>query len=741
MSKLQPFLIAEFKNGLNTYLEPWVRPNDAFDPLVNAYTNRGTLNKRNGTTFFGSVVDENPIMGIMNYINETTGIAQLVVASTTNVYLYTGGVFVPQVTVGGANSIFWTGTATGTIVIPTFWPKIVPATVSITDGTNILTFDAAGNMNSAPAGIFAALSTFVFSTGIATINFTGTTAGVSLKLTATLVTPTSTPGVGAVFTGNNTNFFNWTNWQPTDPRTFIVSTSYLWMTNNVDPITIFDGTNLARPVLYVDSTSTTYIKTALDVQVYQNRLVAIRPTLFTPATPLTSILNQTIFFSAQFNPFNFISDIAKNGGEVTAATGDIIQSAEFLRNDLIVFFSRSTWKFRFTGSYSDPFRWDKLNISKRTNAPYASIPYDERCTALGAFGHIACDGNSVQRYDIPIIDYYETKISTQWFAQTFSQRYDNLQQTWMLYVSNGTTNPVVGTGAPGSDSALIYNFLENSWATYTFIDPMSCLGTFTTSSGTTWAQLTQEWESTNVAWNTYGGEALAPTLLGGDTTGNVYLMDDPFAVSDFNFKVTGEALGTGNGVLTTFTGTLASPPIQSSSFSATDGVETFSDPGNGVLVGNLGGSGTINYISGVYQLTFNTAPPNLAAITGKYIHGYVFLPNVTSTRWNPIMNLGQKNQFAYIDIYYSVVSESLPNPVQLTLSFSVDNKEAAYAVTRTLTLDGPVNSTFAFKRVYVNLIGEFIQMNIDPSENAWFEIVGFILWVAPAGRLTGGVSV
>lgn len=739
MSKLQPFLIAEFKSGLDTYLEPWIRPNDAFDPLVNAYTNRGTLNKRNGSTFYGSVADANPIMGIMNYINETTGESKLVVASTTNLYLWNGSSFDPLVTVGGANSVFWTGTATGTVIIDTFWPSLSPTTVTITNSGNNLTFDAGGAQNSAAVGIFSTGSTIDYVTGIVTINFAGSTPNSSLSIAATLVTPS--PGVGAVFTGNNTNFFNWTNWQPTNSVTFVNSVSYLWMTNDVDAVTIFDGTNLSRPILYVDPASTIFITNTLDIQVYQNRMLYIKPTLLNTGTSVTSLLNQSIFYSAQFNPFNVINGVAgNNGGEVTAPTGDIIMSDEFLRNDLIVFFSRSTWKFRFTGSFSDPFRWDKLNVSKRTNCQYASVPYDERCTALGAFGHIACDGNSVQRYDVPIIDYYETIISSMWFGQTFSQRYDNLQQTWMLYVSNGTANPVVGTGAPGSDSALIYNFLENSWATYTFIQPMTCLGTFLTSSGVTWQQLMQYWQDTTVAWNSYGGQALAPQLLGGDVNGNVYIMDNPLAVTDFSSLVTGEVIAVGDGVTVTFTGTLANPPIESGSLTVTDTVETFSDVGNGTLIGNLGGTGTINYQTGAYSITFHTAPANMRNITATYIHGYVILPNITSTRWNPIMNLGQKNQFAYIDVYYSVDSESLANPVQLTLSFSVDNKDGDYAAVRTLTLDGPVNSDFAFKRVYVNLIGEFIEMNIDPSENASFEIAGFILWVNPSGRLTGGVS-
>src|ERR1700722_10006085 len=124
--KLQPFLISEFSTGISTYLQPYIRPRDAFEPLINAYTYRGVVNKRNGYIPFGDqLADHNPVMGIMNRINESTGAISLVVASTRNLYLFASGSFNPALTsVGGAASIFWIGTATGTVVTPTFWTNL-----------------------------------------------------------------------------------------------------------------------------------------------------------------------------------------------------------------------------------------------------------------------------------------------------------------------------------------------------------------------------------------------------------------------------------------------------------------------------------------------------------------------------------------------------------------------------------------------------------------------------------------
>lgn len=629
---LKPFLIAEFKSGINTYLQPWVRPVDAFDPLVNAYIYRGTVNKRTGFIQYGNTLpDNNPVMGIMRRIDESTGDISLVVASTVNLYLYD-------------------------------------------PGTN-------------------------------TFNLVG-------------MPPT--------FTGNISNFFNWTNWQASAG-----ATSFLYFTNDKDNVGSFDGTNAALVIPQIDGAGQ-LITAALDVIVYKQRLLMVRPTL-----SINGVQNQAIYWSGVQNPNQWRVDIAGQGGFLDAPTGDIIQSAEFLRDVLVVNFTNSTWIFRFTGNNSDPFRWDKVNNTKSTNAPYGSIAYDERTTSIGNTGFTACDGVNVQRYDVPIIDYYETNFSEQYYSQAFSQRYENLNQSWTMYVSSNSTFPLVGGIAPGSDKALIYNFLENSWATYSWPIPMTCLGLFFNQKGKTWADLTQPWETVDAPWFSFSNQDKAPILLAGDTSGHVWWMDNENTIVDEQIDTANEVIAVGSGV-TNYTGTLANVPVVSGSLTITDGIETFVGDSEGALIGNLGGFGTIVYATGAFNITFATAVPNLTNITASYVSGISIVPDIVTTRWNPIMSIGQKVQFCYIDIYYRVVSEDPLNPISVTLNFYVDNSDLTGAPTlsRPLTLDGNTQSDSAFKRIYINIIGEFIRMEIDPDVDSFMQFFGFILWVSPAGRLT-----
>ncbi len=626
---LKPYLISEFKSGINTYLQPWIRPIDAFDPLENAYIYRGAVNKRAGFTQYGdTLADENPVMGIMRRIEESTGDVSLLVATTENLYLYDPG----------SN---------------TFGPVGTPPT----------------------------------------------------------------------FTGNIKNFFNWTNWQPTTG-----SASLLWMTNNKDPVTTYDGVNANQPTITIDGSGTT-ITTALDVVVYKQRLLLIRPTLSTGESQ-----NQAIYWSAVQNPTLWRTDIAGQGGFLDAPTGDIIQSTEFIRDVLVVFFTNSTWIFRFTGNNSDPFRWDKVNNTKSTNAPYGSVAYDERSTSIGNTGFIACDGVNVQRYDVPIIDYYETNFSEQYYSQAFSQRYENLNQSWTMYVSSQNIFPKVGNIAPGSDRALIYNFLENTWATYSWNRPMTCLGLFYNQFGDTWADLDQAWETLDAPWYSFSNQNTAPILLAGDTTGHVWFMDNSDAVVDEQISTSGEVIAVGSGVAN-YSGTFANFPVVNGSLTITDGTETFTGNAEGTLIGDLGGTGTIVYDNGDFNITFHSVVPSMTNITASYVSGISIIPDIITTRWNPIMQLGQKVQFAYIDIYYKKVSLDPLNPISVTLNFYVDNSQD-WAVSKTLTLDGATQQDYAFKRIYMNVIGEFVQMEIDPDVDSFMQFIGFILWVSPAGRLT-----
>jgi hypothetical protein len=83
-------------------------------------------------------------------------------------------------------------------------------------------------------------------------------------------------------------------------------------------------------------------------------------------------------------------------------------------------------------------------------------------------------------------------------------------------------------------------------------------------------------------------------------------------------EVSGESIGSSGS--TNYSGTLAFKAGGSRrtcfGILITDGVETFTDDFNGVLTGDQGGTGTINYMTGEYDVTFNSAAAG--AVTADY---------------------------------------------------------------------------------------------------------------------------
>lgn len=90
-------------------------------------------------------------------------------------------------------------------------------------------------------------------------------------------------------------------------------------------------------------------------------------------------------------------------------------------------------------------------------------------------------------------------------------------------------------------------------------------------------------------------------------------------------NVARQTLGAGNAVLTTFSGTAGNFPILPGTTVVTDNLEVFQDTNtvyttaNVTLTGSLGGSGTLNYVTGAVSVTFNTAPVSGQNVTFSYI--------------------------------------------------------------------------------------------------------------------------
>ncbi len=115
------------------------------------------------------------------------------------------------------------------------------------------------------------------------------------------------------------------------------------------------------------------------------------------------------------------------------------------------------------------------------------------------------------------------------------------------------------------------------------------------------------------------GDLSAGQMLGRKSADNKYYKWTPAGTG-----YTGEAIGSGDASKKTFYGTLAHPCVVSGSVSITAAgtTETLSDNGQGDLVGDEGGSGSVNYATGGFVVTFDSAPSSgTDNVTADYTGG------------------------------------------------------------------------------------------------------------------------
>jgi len=110
-----------------------------------------------------------------------------------------------------------------------------------------------------------------------------------------------------------------------------------------------------------------------------------------------------------------------------------------------------------------------------------------------------------------------------------------------------------------------------------------------------------------------GGLQNPPIIIG-----TTFFTDGFQIIEDKGSRNASQTIALGNGGAV-YNGTLFVFPILAGSLSITDGEETFVDNGAGLLTGSAGGTGTIDYTTGVYSLTFFVAVPIGEAITASYV--------------------------------------------------------------------------------------------------------------------------
>ncbi len=500
--------IANFKTGLNTYDEPENMADDAFPLLNNAHIFRSVLQKRKGHELLGIICVEitaitkaNPgvvttsanhglINGDLVSLDQIVGMIELNLGADPELNPYTVTVLTPTTFEIGVDTTSFTAyVSDGCVLMPV---------------QGLHTRQTVGFLKDLIA--FTPRLAFLYNTATDVFdNISGTTT----------------------WTGIDTDFF----WPLNFQRSFFI-------TNNVDPIRYnISGSTWTnfQPTLRPGTT----LDAALMMFPYHDRMIALSTTEGGLAFRQRARFSQdgTVYVTAPVPAGEAIDvnawrdDIDGKGDFIDAATDQQIITAGFVRDTLVVVFEFSAWRLRYTGNETLPFRWERLHSQLGAESTYSVVGFDDGILSVGRAGITISDTNQQKRIDqiIPDQVYQISNVSNAQKRVHGIRDYQRQLVYWTFPTPDSITFP---------DRVLVYNYVERNWAIYT--QSFTTFGEFRRDDALLWQDADQEWQEEDSFWASGDLSAGFPSVVAGDSTGNVFRLDPTISSDDgtgYNFEI------------------------------------------------------------------------------------------------------------------------------------------------------------------------------------------------------------
>lgn len=513
------FLIGPWREGIRRDSKAWSQPKDSFETLTNAFQWRDRIRKRPGYTLLGNLANGTPVMGLRTQEGFAVDVQTLIAFDLTQAYSYNGSAFVAlpsimPVTWSGTNYQFYYSIN----YADAFWVTNSKA------GLNGITIT-----NAVPGGGMTTITTSAvhgYTTGqsVSIINIddmndiNGRTFIITVATPTTFTIPVQSTGVyssggfslnsqvavtgqdGIRYYGNLETGTGWANYNPP-----------------VDTENALAGCLLMFAYRgYLVFLNTTEGPNNSELSNYGNRArwTQIGTPYYAHPVPQDPALQGVDEFAAR-------DDMFGRGGANDATTNEVIVAAEFIRDILIVYFERSTWRLRFVNNAQNPFVWERVNKELGAECTFSAIPFDKGLMAIGNRGIVISDGNDTVRFDENIPDeIFSIRQKNHGFNRVQGIRTFRTKLNYWTYPS--AENP----DGTFPDSVLVFNYDTKTWSF--FDDCFTCFGYFYPSEDKTytWGDLDDAWSSyDDVTWQGAISQSGFETVIAGNQQGFVFKLE------------------------------------------------------------------------------------------------------------------------------------------------------------------------------------------------------------------------
>ena len=292
--------------------------------------------------------------------------------------------------------------------------------------------------------------------------------------------------------------------------------NFLFVTNNHDPIKAW-GRHGSDTAAHWKGIATNTIKKCRHIFFHKRRLLALDVVDELDGNHYPRRVRWSTPWAGTTVSWNHPT----NSGAMDAPTADQISAAAQLGDDIIVWFRYSLWRLKYTNDAFQPFRWERIDASKGSHAPFSGFTHDNVMGAVGGTGIFATDTLATKRIDGRIPDAV-SKFNQSRFDSVFSFPLHDKEQVLISYPKIGSTQ---------NNASLCYNYRDGSWSRYSY--------GFTTYGAAHRFDELLRWNSKPgpdgdprginfrdmIRLNDGTLQAGYPTVLAGDSSGNVWQID------------------------------------------------------------------------------------------------------------------------------------------------------------------------------------------------------------------------
>lgn len=216
-------------------------------------------------------------------------------------------------------------------------------------------------------------------------------------------------------------------------------------------------------------------------------------------------------------------DLPGRGNFIDAATEESIVSCGFVKDELIVYFERSTWKLFYTGNEIGPFAWQRINSELGADSTFSAVQFDSGLIVQGNVGVHTCNGSQVARIDQVIPDeVYKIHNGTDGPQRVSGVRDFFLEIVYFAYPTQVANIQTVGKIA-FPNKMMIYNYRNNTFSF--FDDNATTMGLFNQPKGLTWAQCLFPWNTWKASWDSGVLNEGFPSVAFGNQQGFIEIYD------------------------------------------------------------------------------------------------------------------------------------------------------------------------------------------------------------------------